>query len=64
MKTGNERYEKILVNAKQLKYLFSFSAVKRFVLQEQYYFQSLLHLYSISAAFLSEIQSSGCITVL
>lgn len=44
--------------------MFSFSAVKRFVLQEQYYFQSLLHLYSISAAFLSETQSSSCITVL
>lgn len=44
--------------------MFSFSAVKRFVLQEQYYFQSFLHLYSISAAFLSETQSSSCITVL
>lgn len=56
--------KKNLVNAKQLKCVFSFSAVKRFVLQEQYYFQSLLHLYSISAAFLFETQSSSCITVL
>lgn len=45
-------------------YVFSFSAVKRFVLQEEQYFQSLLHLYSICAAFLFETQSSSCITAL
>lgn len=57
-------YKKNLVNANQLKCMFSFRAVKRFVLQEQYYSQGLLHLYSISAAFLCEAQSSSCISAL